>query len=367
MTTNEIWHFPPDLRGTFEPEGLTPRQADEALACAWEYVRTIVPAYADRARYIALARLTAISTVTEFRGEHISPLDSPIIAGYDTRELLATLFAGTAVHETMAREYYSSILITAEKSSPHGNAELLSRYTAAIAHSPAQWFRIRDCDAQARLFIAASLACNNIEDAWLTEEQNQILTEICDAMYDAVAYHKHRAEGEICNTFAYAHPGLRQSTYRTYRETLWNIDAHWADTPERIPVVNFLRNIAGPIHMTMRRYRFVEDSLTIGNLETAQTVDQARKNVKLWYRLSPTPQNNDHYQDILARQDRVLFPGFAAMLENAGQTCPDCEYPSQYTPSPGQFAGVRVCAAHQEEFDTHLAELPGRARRVLGL
>ncbi|MCX4563834.1 hypothetical protein OHA02_47490 [Streptomyces phaeochromogenes] len=117
----------------------------------------------------------------------------------------------------------------------------------------------------------------------------------------------------------------------------------------------------------MRRYRFVEDSLTIGNPETAQTVDQARKNVKLWYRLSSTLQNNDHYQDILARQDRVLFPGFAAMLENAGQTCPDCEYPSQYTPLPGQFAGVRVCAAHQEEFDTHLAELPGRARRVLGL
>ncbi|MEU5339446.1 hypothetical protein AB0H18_01095 [Streptomyces sp. NPDC020766] len=305
--------------------------------------------------------------MTEFRGGHISPLASPIIAGYDTGELLATLFAGTSVHEAMAREYYFSILITAEKSSPRGNAELLSRYTAAIAHSPAQWFRIRDCDAQARLFIAASLACNNIEDAWPTEEQNQILTEICDAMYDAVAYHKHRAEGEICNTFAYADPSLRQNTYCTHRETLWNIDARWADTPERTPVVNFLRNVAGPIHMTTRRHRFVEDGLTIGNPETSQTVDQARRNVKLWYRLSSTPQHNNHYQDIIANQDGVLFPGFAAILENAGQTCADCRYPSQYTPQPAQFAGDRVCAAYQEAFDTHLAELPGRARRALGL
>ncbi|MFJ5306688.1 hypothetical protein [Streptomyces sp. NPDC088350] len=365
--THDTWHFPADLRGTFAPEGLTPRQADEALACAWEYVRTIIPAHTNRARYIALARLTAISAVAEFRGEHISPLKSPVIAGYDTGELLSTLFAGTAVHGDMAREYYSSLLITAEKSSPQGNAELLGRYAAAIAHSPAQWFRIRDCDAQARLFIAAALACNDIEDAWLTEEQNQILTEICDAMYDAVAYHKHRAEGEICNTFAYADPDLRQHTYRTCRDTLWNIDAHWADTPERTPVVNFLRNIAGPIHMTMRRYRYVEDSLTLGNPETARTVDQARKNVKLWYRLSPTAQDNNHYRDILANQGRVLFPGFAAILENAGPTCFDCVYPSQFTPAPAHFAGVRVCAEHRKAFDTHLGELPARARRTLGL
>ncbi|SER79320.1 hypothetical protein SAMN04487983_102269 [Streptomyces sp. yr375] len=363
----EAWYFPPDLRGTFAPEGLTARQADEALACAWEYLRTIIPAYTNRARYLALARLTAVSTVAEFRGEHVSPLNSPVIAGYDTGELLATLFAGTAVHDDMAREYYSSILITAEKSAPQGNAELLGRYTAALAHSPAQWFRIRDCDAQARLFIAAALACNDIEDAWPTEEQNQILTEICDAMYDAIAYHKHRAEGEICNTFAYADADLRHHTYRTYRDTLWNIDAHWADVPERIPVVNFLRNIAGPIHMTMRRYRFVEDGLTIGIPETAEIVDQARDNVKLWYRFGPTPQENNHYEDILAARDRVLFPGFAEILENAGPTCPDCRYPDRYPPPTGRCAGVRVCAAHRAAFDTHLARLPGRARRVLGL
>ncbi|MFD8380520.1 hypothetical protein ACFV2X_18550 [Streptomyces sp. NPDC059679] len=186
-------------------------------------------------------------------------------------------------------------------------------------------------------------------------------------MYDAIAYHKHRAEGEICNTFAYASPDLRQRTYRSYRETLWEIDAHWGDTPERTPVVNFLRGIAGPIHMTMRRYRFVEDGLTIGNSESVDTIAQARKNVKLWYRLNSTPQENSYYQEILASQDRVLFPGFAEILEKARQDCPGCEYPSQYTPLPNQFASVRVCAAHQDAFNTHLAELPTRARHTLGL
>ncbi|MGI5460934.1 hypothetical protein ACQEWB_48825 [Streptomyces sp. CA-249302] len=365
--TVEAWHFPGDLRGTFEPEGLVPQQVDEALACAWEYLRTIVPAYTNRERYIALARLTAVSTVAEFRGEHIDPLVSPVIAGYDTGELLEALFGGTAVHEVMAREYYSSILVTAEKSRPQGNAELLRRYTAAIAHSPAQWFRIRDCDAQARLFIAAALACNDIDGAWLTEEQNQLLTEICDAMYDAIAYHKHRAEGEICNTFAYANPDLRQHTYRTYRDTLWKIDAHWADIPERTPVVNFLRNIAGPIHMTMRRYRFVEDGLAIGNGESAQTIEEARRNVKLWYRFSASPQGNSRFREILANQDRVLFPGFAAILENTELSCRDCRYPSRYTPLPTEFAGVHVCAAHRDAFDTHLAGLPGRAVQTLSL
>lgn len=37
-------------------------------------------------------------------------------------------------------------------------------------------------------------------------------------------------------------------------------------------------------HMSMRRYRFVNDGLVLGIPETHAVVDDARASVKLWYR-----------------------------------------------------------------------------------
>jgi len=43
--------------------------------------------------------------------------------------------------------------------------------------------------------MAAALACNNHDDFWFREPELGILTELCDTMYDATTYYKHRAEG----------------------------------------------------------------------------------------------------------------------------------------------------------------------------
>lgn len=54
---------------------------------------------------------------------------------------------------------------------------------------------MRDCDALVRFTVAAALACNDFEAVLSGEEQFQILGEIGCAMYDVVAFYKHRAEG----------------------------------------------------------------------------------------------------------------------------------------------------------------------------
>lgn len=61
---------------------------------------------------------------------------------------------------------------------------------------------MRDADALARFTIAAALACNDLDDVWLSEDQFELLTEIGDTCYDAVAFYKHRSEGETNSTFA---------------------------------------------------------------------------------------------------------------------------------------------------------------------
>ena len=60
----------------------------------------------------------------------------------------------------------------------------------------------RDCDALARFTIAAALAYNDL-DVWFTGERIEILTELSDTLYDAVAFYRHRSGGETNSTFAY--------------------------------------------------------------------------------------------------------------------------------------------------------------------
>ena len=144
---------------------------------------------------------------------------------------------------------------------------------------------MRDTDALARFTIAAALACSELNDFWLTNEQFDTVAEIGNTMYDAVAFWRHRAEGETNNLFAYVPDDERVKAYHTCREALWALDVAWSASPAMQVVTNFLRSFGGPIHMMMRRYRFVEEALAIGKRETEHVIDQTRKNHKLWNRV----------------------------------------------------------------------------------
>jgi hypothetical protein len=94
--------------------------------------------------------------------------------------------------------------------------------------------------------MAAALACNDFDDVWFSEDEFEILS---DTLYDAVAFHKHRAEGETNSTFAYAGNELRKECYRRCSEILWELDVAWARSPGHQCVVKFLRHFGDPIHM----------------------------------------------------------------------------------------------------------------------
>lgn len=101
----------------------------------------------------------------------------------------------------MAQEFRCFLLVSSHKSGRAGSV-LFNRYTVALSQSPYQYFRMRDTDALARFTIAAALACNDLDDFWLTSDQFDTVAEIGSTMYDAIAFWKHRAEGETNNLFA---------------------------------------------------------------------------------------------------------------------------------------------------------------------
>jgi hypothetical protein len=368
---HDAWFYPPELDHDLTDTGLPEHLRAETLACAWEYIRCVVPQYTNWDRYLALVRIVALGTVVEFRGDLADVSAGDHLLGYDLDKLLDTLFSGTPYHEDMAREYRTFLLVTAEKTSDNRGSELFRRYAHALARSPKDWFRLRDCDALARFVIAGALACNDLDDATYSEDEFQILTELGDTLYDAVAYYKHRAEGETNNTFAYAGADLRHDCYRRAREVLWALDAASARSPQHRHTVNFLRAFGGPIHMTMRRYRFTEDRLTIGTPETDHVVRQTRQNYKLWFRAET--QHGTHrpprYADVLAQETRLLFPGLRDLLESSGTPhCPHCRHRLVYgAEATGQFGGVELCADCRDTWHTYLTTFPARAAEVLRL
>ncbi len=252
------------------------------------------------------------------------------ILGYDLQEVLDGIFAGTAGHEAMCREYRAFLLVAVEKSSNRRGSELFRRYVNALVTSPKDWFRLRDCDALARFSMAGALACSDFDDIWFSEEEWQILAELGDGLYDAVAYYKHRAEGETNSTFAYAGGGAREDAFRKYREVLWALDVAWAHSPARVCVVNFLRYFGGPIHMMMRRYRFIEDGLMVGRPETDKVVAQTRRNFKLWNRVDTLEEKlveAQRYVDAVSKSERLMFPGMVDLLEQSlDGRCSQCRY-----------------------------------------
>jgi hypothetical protein len=371
LPSRDAWFFPRDIEDDLKDVDLSYELKAETLACAWEYTRCVIPQFKNWNRYIAFTRIIVIGIIAEFRGALVDVAAGDNILGYDLNELLDGVFAGTPGHEDMAREYRTFLLITAEKSSNRQDSDLFRRYVNALAESPKNWFRLRDCDALARFTIAAALACNDFDTVWFSEDEFQILTELGDTLYDAVAFYKHRAEGETNSTFAYAGSDIRTESYRKCREVLWALDVAWAQKPGYHCVVNFLRYFGGPIHMMMRRYRFVEENLTIGRPETEHVVTQTRQNFKLWNRIDAItkPPGEDRYTHTIAHSDKLMFPGLARMLEcSADGHCNHCHYRLAYgAENAGKFGGVQLCDSCRLKWQTYLQTFPTRAQQVFSI
>jgi hypothetical protein len=346
--------YPAEIDGDLRDSGLTEKERGEVLATAWEYVRCGIPEFTNWERYITFVRLTALTTVAEYRGdliqfEEILKRDGRVL-GYPVRAMLESLFVGTSVAEAMILEYASSLVFMAEKTRRQ-RSDLCRRYIEALASSPATYFRMRDCDAQVRLFIAAAAACNDL-DPQFREGEYRAMAEIGMTMYDAVAFYKHRAEGEVCNVYAYCGPDLqlRRAAYEAARSSLWELETRWYRSVEGRCAINLLKNLP-LIHIAMSRYRFVEDGLTIGRPETSEVVQAARANVKLWYRSDAVKGDATRTTKPLTAQRTVdsvrhmLLPDLVTALETADrEACPRCTRRATYGAlAEGQFGGVVLC------------------------
>ncbi len=167
----ETWSYPDEMAHDLDGVDLPENFKGEAIACACEYTRSVIPSHTNWARYVAYARIVLVGIVAEFRGSLVDVAHTDAAVGFDVQTLIDTLFAGTPGHEEMGREYRAFLVITADKSSGRRDGEMFRRYCNAMAASPRLWFRLRDCDSLTRLTIAAVLACNDRDDVWLSEPE----------------------------------------------------------------------------------------------------------------------------------------------------------------------------------------------------
>ncbi|KAF7337041.1 Aba 3 protein [Mycena venus] len=355
----DTWYYPPELADDLKDIPLPPKTNTN-----WE-------------RYLAFTRLAIISILCELDGKTVDLVatGSDNVLGYSISNLLATLFQGipTETRKGLERDYRCGLLFAAEKTSHRRNGELFRRYANSLAQSPKQWFRMRASDSLMRLAIMTALVCNDALDVCFSKEQLDILCEITMTMYDSVAFYKHRSEGEVCNTFAYMPENMRVKAFRQCREVLWAFDAAWAHQPSLLLVINVVRIYGSSVHMLMRRYRFVEENLTIGTPETEEIVSQTRANVKLWYHIDASRMKDvseesiQRYKDVLNRSEELLFPGLATILETADdRRCETCLYPNSYgTETPIHcFGGVQLCDKCKEEWRDFLESFPDRAAKA---
>ena len=56
----DIWHYPSELNNDLKSAGLPQHVIDETLACAWEYVRCIIPTFTNWSRYISFVRIVVV-------------------------------------------------------------------------------------------------------------------------------------------------------------------------------------------------------------------------------------------------------------------------------------------------------------------
>jgi hypothetical protein len=99
------WFYPPEIAEGLKAPDIPQRLVDEALACAWEYVRCITPHWTNWERYVAYNRLILIMVVAEFKGELVQVQRGDDILGYNVQELLDTLFRGTTGYAAMCQEF----------------------------------------------------------------------------------------------------------------------------------------------------------------------------------------------------------------------------------------------------------------------
>lgn len=65
------WFFPQELRVGLVSFDMPVHTIDEALACAWEYSRSVIPTWTNWPRYLAFNRTIIIAVTGEFRGDLI--------------------------------------------------------------------------------------------------------------------------------------------------------------------------------------------------------------------------------------------------------------------------------------------------------
>ncbi|KAF3043325.1 hypothetical protein E8E11_002704 [Didymella keratinophila] len=321
VIAQERLYYSANIANNLGDVDLPSRVKEEIPATAWEYSCSVIPQCTNWTRYVAFMRIIIIGTIAEFRGELVNVVENDDILGYDLQEVLDTLFECTPVHIAMAREFRYYLLVSSHKSCQTASV-LFNRYTVSPPRGPYQYFRMRGADALPRFTIAAALACSVMDDFWLTDEQFDIIAEIGNAMYNAIAFWKHHAEGDTNNLFAYLPDDERINAYRRCREAVWALDVAWSASPAMRIVANFLGLFGGPIQMMIRRYRFVEESLTLGKRETEHIIDQTRRNYKLWNRVDKQEtasieddESLNQYSHIFGNTNALFFATLAEMLE----------------------------------------------------
>ncbi|KAI0003505.1 BcABA3 [Xylariaceae sp. FL0662B] len=191
--------------------------------------------------------------------------------------------------------------------------------------------------------VAASdsaLACNDLNDVWPTDEQFELLAEIADTLYDAVAFYKHRSDGETSSTFSYVPADLRIEAFRVAREVLWAVDVAYAHRPEGAPLMNF--------------------DLTIGRPETDAVVEQTRRNVKLWNRVDADVHHDKMESKVADAPDSCL--DFSRV--EASRVANDVSIVS-YGARPNHcFGGVELCQGCQAMWRGYVESLPERTKEV---
>ncbi|KAK3347006.1 hypothetical protein B0T25DRAFT_613795 [Lasiosphaeria hispida] len=280
------------------------------LSTAWEYSRVVIPQYSNWTRFCCYVRLSVIGIVAEYNGEWTDITASSKMLGYDVDELLDTMPA-----------WGRGILINTRR-----DDDLFRRYVNHLVRSPKIWFRARDGDALIRFGLAAALSSNDIDNVWFTEDQLQVL-------------------GEICVTLSMP-------------EVLWSIDSAWGMSPCRLVTLNHVRFFGGPMHMTMRRYRYVENGLELGRPETEDVVKDAREYYKLWYRVDARETfdgQQARFASVIERQDYLLFPGLAELLEeDVKRNYDQCVYSNNYgARGINEFGGVKLCERCSDEWRRH--------------
>lgn len=363
------WFYPEDFVNDLKDTGLSPKFIHETINAAWEYARCVIPNFTNWDRYVAFIRMLEIAVVAEFRGDLVDPTGDDVL-GFNIPELLDILWVAPEPRAQMEREFRTFLIFTSEKASNKCTSDLFRRYVNALASSPKNWFRIRDCDALARFTLAGAMVCCDTDDLWFREDEFQILSEIADTLYDAVAFYKHRAEGETNSTFAYIDPKLRTESYHTCRTLLWRLEVAWKRDVKYLSVLNFIRWFGGPIHMTTRRYRFVDDGLSLSTPETEKVIVETRQNLKLWNRLDSSESKQDSEPSTLYPETVVhkeyLIDGLADILaSDDSEHCSTCRYRTSYgADSPGQFGGVKLCNECRKDWSDYAQSLPARAEQV---